>query len=108
MQVATAAGTWEVAPEQAVWVPPGIEHQVGHRSGVAIRTQYIDAGVARTLPHACCVVAVPPLLRPPILRAMTMGLDNRPDEPQPRMLTVILDTLLAIPMTQLRKEELHV
>src|SRR3546814_1101381 len=32
MQVATAAGTWVVAPEQAVWVPPGIrseEHTAG-------------------------------------------------------------------------------
>src|SRR3546814_430602 len=43
MQVATAAGTWVVAPEQAVWVPPGIEHQVGHRSGGATPKLYIDA-----------------------------------------------------------------
>src|SRR3546814_3364815 len=80
MQVATAAGTWVVAPEQAVWVPPGIEHQVGHRSGVAMRTLYIDAGVARELPAECCVVSVPPLLRQLILRAMTIGLDYRSEE----------------------------
>src|SRR3546814_4806813 len=96
MQVATAAGTWVVAPEQAVWVPPGIEHQVGHRSGVAMRTLSIDAGVARELPAECCVVAVPPLLRQLILRAMTIGLDYRPEGPQARIMTVILDELRAL------------
>src|SRR3546814_8554283 len=107
MQVATAAGTWVVAPEQAVWVPPGIEHQVGHRSGVAMRTLYIDAGVARELPAECCVVAVPPLLRQLILRAMTIGLDYRPEEPQARIMTVILDELRALKRSEEHTSELQ-
>jgi AraC-like DNA-binding protein len=102
MQVSTAAGTWVVAPEQAVWVPPGVEHQVGHRSGVAMRTLYIDAGVARELPADCCVVAVPLLLRQLILRAMEIGLDYPPEGPEARVMTVILDELRA-----LKPEPLH-
>ena len=102
MQVGTAAGTWVVAPEQAVWVPPGVEHQVGHRSGVALRTLYIDAQVARELPGECCVVAVPPLLRQLILRAVEIGLDYRPDSAEARIMAVILDELRA-----LKPEPLH-
>lgn len=102
MQVATAVGTWVVAPEQAVWVPPGVEHQVGHRSAVAMRTLYIDPGAARALPAECCVVAVPPLLRHLILRAMEIGVDYRPDSAEARVMSVILDELRA-----LKPEPLH-
>jgi len=102
MQVATAAGTWVVAPEQAVWVPPGVEHQVGHRSDVAMRTLYIDPEVARALPGECCVVAVPPLLRQLILRAVQIGLDYHPGSAEARIMAVILDELRA-----LKPEPLH-
>jgi AraC-like DNA-binding protein len=102
MQVGTAAGTWVVAPEQAVWVPPSVEHQVGHRTGVALRTLYIDPAVARDLPGQCCVVAVPALLRQLILRAMAIGLDYAPDGAEARVMAVLLDELRA-----LQPEPLH-
>jgi AraC-like DNA-binding protein len=102
MQVGTGEGTWTVAPEQAVWVPPGVEHQVGHRSGVAMRTLYIDPGVARELPGQCCVVAISPLLRQLILRAMQIGLDYVPGSPGARLMAVILDELRGM-----RAEPLH-
>ena len=94
MRVSTAAGAWVVAPEQAVWVPPGVEHQVGHSTGIAMRTLYIDPDVAaRELPGECCVVAIPVLLRQLILRAMEIGLDYRPDSAGARVMAVILDEL---------------
>jgi AraC-like DNA-binding protein len=102
MQVSTAAGTWVVAPEQAVWVPPGVEHQVGHRTGIAMRTLYVDVTVAQELPGECCVVAIPPLLRQLILRAMETGLDYAPDGAGARLMAVLLDELRA-----LQPEPLH-
>lgn len=102
MQVGTAAGTWVVAPEQAVWVPPGVGHQVGHRAGLAMRTLYIDPEVAKELPGECCVVSVPQLLRQLILRAMAVGLDYEPDSAGARVMAVILDELRA-----LKPEPLH-
>ncbi len=102
MQVGTDAGTWVVAPEQAVWVPPGVEHQVGHSAGIAMRTLYIDPEVARELPGDCCVVAIPPLLRQLILRAMAIGLDYAPGSAEARVMAVILDELRA-----LQPEPLH-
>ena len=102
MTVQTAAGTWVVAPEQAVWIPPGVEHQVTHAQAIAMRTLYIDAGVAESLPGECCVVAVPALLRALILRAIEVGLDYGPDGPGARIMAVILDELRA-----LKPEPLH-
>ena len=103
MRVGTAAGTWVVAPEQAVWVPPGVEHQVGHSAGIAMRTLYIDPAVAaRELPGECCVVAVPALLRQLILRAIDIGLDYAADSAGARLMAVILDELRA-----LKPEPLH-
>lgn len=103
MQVGTEAGTWVVAPEQAVWVPPGVEHQVGHSTAIAMRTLYIDPEVAaRELPRECCVVAVPALLRQLILRAMEVGLDYAPGSAGARVMAVILDELRA-----LKPEPLH-
>ncbi|WP_299617853.1 helix-turn-helix domain-containing protein, partial [Pelagibius sp.] len=96
MTVDTAAGTWVVAPEQAVWIPPGVEHQVIHQQAIAMRTLYIDPVVAAGLPGDCCVLAVPPLLRALILRAVEIGTDYGPEGPEARIMAVILDELGAL------------
>src|SRR5690606_1733012 len=54
------------------------------------------------LPGECCVVAVPPLLRQLILRAMEIGLDYAPEGPEARVMAVMLDELRA-----LKPEPLH-
>src|SRR3546814_18010786 len=61
-----------------------------------MRTLYVDPGVARELPAECCVVAVPPLLRQLILRAVAIGLDYPPDGAEARVMAVILDELRAL------------
>ncbi len=93
MEVATGEGTWVVVPEQAVWVPPRMDHQVGHRAGVAMRTLYIDADLTTELPPGCCVVSVTPLLRELILRAMEIGLEYAADEADRRLMLVLMDEL---------------
>ena len=96
MQVSTTSGTWVVAPQQAVWVPPKVEHQVAHRMGIAMRTLYVDPGVAGDLPPVCCVVSVSELLQQLIVRAMEVGADYQPDSPDSRIMMVILDELRAL------------
>ncbi len=102
MTVETAAGTWVVAPEQAVWIPPGVDHQVSHVKAIAMRTLYVDPAAAESLPHDCCVVAAPALLRALILRAIEVGLDYKAESPGARIMAVILDELRA-----LKPEPLH-
>jgi len=96
MTVATATGTWVVPPEQAVWVPAGIEHEVRSNGPLAMRSLYVHPGACDGLPATCCVVGVPPLLRELILRAVTFGEAAAPDGREARVLALIPDELRAL------------
>jgi len=93
MQVETATGSWIVAPEQAVWIPPATEHAVRHQTPIAMRTLYIDPSAARKLPESCSVVNISPLIQQLILRATEIGVDYARDTPAWRIMMVILDEL---------------
>ncbi|MDH4569371.1 helix-turn-helix transcriptional regulator [Pseudomonas sp. BN414] len=72
MRLVTAAGAWVIPPTQAVWIPPGVEHQIFMAGQVQMRTLFIDAGAAPASLDGCCVLAVSPLLRELILRAVQL------------------------------------
>ncbi|WP_341912901.1 helix-turn-helix transcriptional regulator [Ferrovibrio terrae] len=76
MRVSTApkdkenGGTWVVPPQRALWIPPGIAHEIHMSGAVAMRTLYIAADTAAALPGSCQVIEVSDLLRALILAAM--------------------------------------
>lgn len=70
MRVATHQGTWVVPPQRALWIPPGVEHEIRMSGAVAMRTLYIAPETTRTLPADCQVIEVSELLRALILAAM--------------------------------------
>lgn len=73
MKVATEQGDWVVPPQQAVWIPPDVEHEV-LMLGVSTRSLYIVPAavpVSRTL---CEVISVSPLLRQLLIEAVEMPL----------------------------------
>lgn len=43
MQVSTHDGNWVVPPQRAVWIPPGVAHEVV-MLGVSTRSLYIEPG----------------------------------------------------------------
>lgn len=96
MEVTTDAGTWIVAPQHAVWVPPLVDHEVGHKTGIAMRTLYIDPVAAQSLPPVCCVVKVSALLQQLILRVMDAPENYPADGPEARLMAVIQDELGAL------------
>lgn len=62
--VVTVAGAWHViSPEQAIWVPTGVEHTTGTRDGAAFRNLYIADQPGLAMPGHCTVLTVTPLLR---------------------------------------------
>jgi AraC-like DNA-binding protein len=93
VRVRTMDGTWIVAPQQAVWVPPNVEHEVIANDSISIRTLFIDPSATTGLPESCCVLNIPPLLRELILRAMEVGDNYIPDSSGYRIMQVILDLL---------------
>jgi AraC-like DNA-binding protein/quercetin dioxygenase-like cupin family protein len=70
MTVTTRAGTFVVPPQRAVWMPPGVEHEVRCATPLSMRTLYIAPSRRGALPSGCCVINVSPLLRELILAAV--------------------------------------
>jgi AraC-like DNA-binding protein/mannose-6-phosphate isomerase-like protein (cupin superfamily) len=75
MRVGTDQGSWVVPPQRALWIPPGVEHEIRMSGAVAMRTLYIAAGTAADLPDTCQVIEVSDLLRALILAAMEEPVD---------------------------------
>ncbi|MEM7169316.1 MAG: helix-turn-helix transcriptional regulator [Pseudomonadota bacterium] len=96
MSVHTCDGRWLVPPSQAVWVPPGTEHEVSSNGLLAMRSLYLHPGVCSSLPARCCVLTVPALLRELILRAVTLPTFYEEKSHQARLLAVIPGELEAL------------
>lgn len=69
------SGTWIVPPQRALWIPPGVEHEIRMSGPVAMRTLYIAPEAAAALPAACRVIEISDLLRALILAAMEEPVD---------------------------------
>jgi len=92
LAVRTQAGRWIVPPHRAVWVLPGVVHQVSSRKGFQLRTLYVEPGET-PLPPACCVVAVDRLVDELLAAAAAFGPAYPRGGPEERLVRVILDRL---------------
>ncbi|HEX7967308.1 MAG TPA: helix-turn-helix transcriptional regulator [Stellaceae bacterium] len=101
MVVWTAAGTWVVPPHRAVWMPPETDHSIRTWGDLAMRTLYIRSDAAASLPAACCVIGVSPLLRELILRAVELPPLYEESGPDGRVMSLILDEIRAVPVLPL-------
>jgi len=102
MTVHTSQGIWVVPPHRAVWVPAGIEHTEEMAGRVAARSLFFVAGLSEALPRSCSIVNVTPLLRELILQATRLGVLDRKQPAQARLIGVILDQLEALRTTALQ------
>ena len=102
MIVTTHTGSYTVPPQRAVWMPPGVEHQINARSAVKMRTLYIDSEAAMDLPEEVYVLQVTVLLRELIVAAVSSGPGYEPDSPQSRIISVILDQIPRQPIASLK------
>lgn len=73
MQVQSAQGAWVVPPQQAVWIPAGVSHQVC-MLGVTTRSLYIEPADAPRSGEGCEVLGVNPLLQHLLAQAVGMPL----------------------------------
>lgn len=74
MQVSTRDGNWVVPPQRAVWIPPGVAHEV-LMLGVSTRSLYIEPVAAPALGDDCQVVGISPLMRQLLMEAVEMPLE---------------------------------
>lgn len=101
MKVVCVRDIWVVPPSQAVWVPPGIEHEVYFPGKVSLRNLFIDPSASAGLPEVCTVFKVSPLLRELIVKAVQVGDAYSPDSSGYRLMMVIVDELGQAEQTEL-------
>ena len=101
MSVVTGQGSYVIPPQRAVWVPGGVDHEVHCRTGVSLRTLYVEADARPNLPTSCRVIAVPNLLRELILEAVDMPIEYDIDGRDGRIMELILDEIITIPEARL-------
>jgi len=96
MTVHSPEGAWVVPANRAVWIPERVPHTIATSGTVAMRTLYLKARLAKSMPRECCVVNVPPLLSELILHACTCGSLSARVAAHRHLIDVIVDQLKAV------------
>lgn len=92
MRLVTAGGAWIIPPTRGVWIPPDMEHEIFMTGAVRMRTLFVPAEVCPARLDGCQVLAVTPLLRELILRAIQLRNDAE-DRDSPLVQELILREL---------------
>lgn len=93
MRVTTGVGTWVVPPQQAVWVPAAVDHEVHSSGPLSMRSLYVHPDAGDGLPGECCVMAVAPFLRELIVRVAELAGREDLRSSYDRLVGVVLDEL---------------
>ena len=103
MEIRAAGSLWLVPPQRALWVGAGIAHALRARGAVSLRTLYVaDHAVPPNLPGVPTSLAVTPLLRALILRAIQCAGEVDEGGRQGRLFDVLIDEVAALPHCALR------
>jgi AraC-like DNA-binding protein len=73
LSVWTEQGSWVAPPQCAVWAAPGVSHAIRFTGVASLRTLYLRPTIG-VQPECSAVVAVSPLLRELIVRAIAIGM----------------------------------
>lgn len=89
--IVTPEGTWLVPAGFALWIPPGMHHEIYSHGSVTARILFIDPACAGQLTPNGGVVKVTPFLEALLERAMRYGNEYEADSPAARLAQVTLD-----------------
>ncbi|MDF3943651.1 AraC family transcriptional regulator [Achromobacter denitrificans] len=97
----TERGVWMVPPGCAVWIPGGMSHRARPSGKVRGYALFVEPDAVAGLPERCCSVAVSVLLQALIDRACQLPRLYEPQGADGRIMSVLLDELVAAPLEQL-------
>ncbi len=95
-------GLWIVPPRSAVWIPGQALHAIKVSGTLEGYGAFVDPAFGAGLPTTCCTVSVTPLLRALLTRAAELPLLYEEGGANSRLITVLLDELVAAKI-----EDLH-
>lgn len=90
IRISAAGMAWLVPALRAVWIPPGIEHDVVMLGKVELRTVYVAAEVVPLPLDACAVVEVSDLMRSLIEALSEIEPDRAVDRERRRLMIALL------------------
>ncbi|MCC7266791.1 MAG: helix-turn-helix transcriptional regulator [Caulobacteraceae bacterium] len=93
LTVAAERRSFVISPEQAVWLPPTTEHEVGSMHGAEFRSLWVAADAAPTLARDASLFRVAPLLRALIQEAADLQEGHAAGEYRWRVIQLIFDQL---------------
>lgn len=93
MSISAGGSAWVINSDQAVWVPPGIEHCIIAGEHLQYRTVFIEPALCASLPVAPGPVWIDSLLRALIVESAAFGKDYRANSAESRLNAVLLDRM---------------
>ena len=93
MRVRAGDTLWLVPPARAIWAPAGVRHEIWARGDYAMRTLYIEPGLAGRLAGECRAIEVSPLLRELIVHIVRLGMLQDGEPAHQRLAGVAVDQL---------------
>ncbi len=91
----TPGRAWALPPHRALWIPHGVPHAFAMAGSASVRTLYIVPERAQLMPAEPMIIAITPLIRELILRAVAC-LDAPPGDPvEPLVVDLLLAELAA-------------
>lgn len=100
--VMTAKASFVVPPQRAVWVPPGVVHEVCARRQLSVRTLYVSVAACLDLPTTCRVIEVSDLMRELIIEAARVPIEYDPNGRDGKLMDLILAELRTMHGTPLQ------
>ncbi len=99
----TSEGSWVVPPRRALWIPPGVRHEVHMGGPVSTRSAYVTPAAAQAagLPAHCQVVSVSPLLHELLQEAVDLPAEYDLDGRDGRVMALLLDEIRRMPVLPL-------
>lgn len=94
--VATPDGSWVVPPYRAVWVPPGVPHEIIVHGKTTLRSLYLRSN--RALGNQSRAIALTPLARGLVLHIAAAAPLSRTIASDRRLVAVLLDHLRELPI----------
>ncbi|WP_226468561.1 AraC family transcriptional regulator [Luteimonas panaciterrae] len=95
----TDEGSWVVPPRRALWIPPGVTHEVRMSGAVSTRSVFVrpEAAQAVGLPTHCQVIAVSTLLHALLLEAVDLPAEYALDGRDGRLMALLVDEIAVMP-----------
>jgi AraC-like DNA-binding protein len=94
MHVVAEGRVWFAPPTRAIWIPNGLEHEIGFQAETALRTVYVSAERARDVKRGVESLEVVPLLGELIVHIVSVGMLD-PQRPEHERLAGVLMDLVA-------------